>query len=517
MGFSDIFRVNQFKLEITRLNAANIQLQNRIQELLYLEKYKSVADLDAYAENAKLQASNALNNAQTQAATIISKAQADATVILETANSQSREITQGANKLLSEAQNKADRIISEANTKADVIAHDALEAQRNIAENRKLLDALKNTIEGYSDAYIIPSYSLLDELAAEFGYAEAGEKLKEARNVSKAMIREKRAAICDYVETIRKETAIRFVIDAFNGKVDSILSRTKQDNFGKQKQAIEDAYALVNANGKAFRNAQITPEYLAARLEELKWACTAQELKRRQQDEQRELRERMREEERARKEYEKAQRDAAKEEEYYRKAMAKARAEMESVSDELRAEYEAKILDFEKKLKEAEEKNQRALSMAQQTRAGNVYVISNIGSFGEDVFKVGMTRRLNPEDRVRELGDASVPFPFDIHGIVYSTDAPTLEKELHHALLLAQMNKANPRKEFFKTSLHEIKRLVETKGYNVNWSMVADALEFKETIKIEQQIAENPAVRAEWEGAMAKASEQADELEDEIA
>ena len=110
---------------------------------------------------------------------------------------------------------------------------------------------------------------------------------------------------------------------------------------------------------------------------------------------------------------------------------------------------------------EAEEKNQRALSMAQQTKRGNVYVISNIGSFGENVYKVGMTRRLEPMDRVRELGDASVPFPFDVHAIIESDDAPALENTLHKALALMQVNKVNPRKEFFRVSLSDIHEIKE--------------------------------------------------------
>ena len=108
---------------------------------------------------------------------------------------------------------------------------------------------------------------------------------------SKSTVRSGQAAACDYVEASRKSTAINFVIDAFNGKVDSILSRTKEDNFGTLAQEIRDAFTLVNAHGEAFRNARITDAYLASRLDELKWATIVTELKNREKEEQRAIKE----------------------------------------------------------------------------------------------------------------------------------------------------------------------------------------------------------------------------------
>src|SRR5690606_34772275 len=141
-------------------------------------------------------------------------------------------------------------------------------------------------------------------------------------------------------------------------------------------------------------------------------------------------------------------------------------------------------------------KNQRALSMAQQTRSGNVYVISNVGSFGEEVFKIGMTRRLEPLDRIRELGDASVPFEFDVHAMIYSEDAPKLERELHKSFLRAQMNKVNPRKEFFRVNLTSIREQVETLGIEATWTMAAEARQFRETQALEKELAQDAVKRA---------------------
>ncbi|WP_322363765.1 c-type cytochrome [Pseudomonas sp. Teo4] len=118
--------------------------------------------------------------------------------------------------------------------------------------------AMKNVVEGYGDAYIVPTYNLLDDLAEEFGFTEAGQKLKAARDYTRFMVKAGRAATCDYVEANRRDTAVRFVVDAVNDKVDSILSRSKSDNHGKLEQEIRDAAALVNLNGASFRNARIT-------------------------------------------------------------------------------------------------------------------------------------------------------------------------------------------------------------------------------------------------------------------
>ena len=358
---------------------------------------------------------------------------------------------------------------------------------------------MKNIIQGYGNSYLKPTESLLDSLANEFGFDDAGRELILARNISQKMITEGLAATCDYVESYRRKTAIEFILDAFNGKVDSILSRLKKDNYGILEQKIRDAYATVNYLGQAFRNARITEEYLSARLIELKWGVAVMALKEKAKEEQRRIKEQMREEERARREYERAIKDAAKDEETLRKAMEKARSEIAKANDLQKAKYEAKLLELEQKLQEAEARSQRAMSMAQQTRSGHVYIISNIGSFGEDVYKIGMTRRLEPLDRVRELGDASVPFPFDVHAMIFSDDAPTLESELHRLFARNQLNKVNPRKEFFRVNISDIKNVIDKKNKNVSWTLTAQAAQYRESLAIEASWGNDKEAESMWE------------------
>ena len=120
------------------------------------------------------------------------------------------------------------------------------------------------------------------------------------------------------------------------------------------------------------------------------------------------------------------------------------------------------------------------------SKAGHVYIISNEGSFGQNVFKIGMTRRLEPLDRIQELSSASVPFPFDVHALIWCEDAPALENTLHKAFALYQVNKVNPRKEFFRLPRSEIRAMLDNLQLTVKWTLTAQASEYRETLAIEQ-------------------------------
>jgi hypothetical protein len=414
-----------------------------------------------------------------------------------------------ASQLLKDAREKSDSVMRSANVEAKAvvdhatkraqeIAGSAFEVVQNAERFERIAHAMKNLIEGYGDRYLIPSHSLLDDLAEEYGFAEAGIELKNARERTRAMVKNGTAATCDYVEAHRRETAIRFVVDAFNGKVDSTLSRVKADNLGTLAQEIRDAFALVNHDGSAFRNARVVDTYLEARLTELRWAVTVQELKLRDREEQRRIRDQMREEAKVQREIERALRESAKEEEMLRRAMEKVQEQMLKASEAQRQQYEAKLAEMAEKMRKLEEDRQRAKSMAEQTRTGHVYVISNVGSFGENVYKIGLTRRLEPSERVHELGGASVPFSFDIHAMIHSSDAPALERQLHKAFLTTAVNKGNLRKEFFRVSLSSIRDQVDKLGLAAKWTMTADAREYRETLALERTFAEKPEAAREW-------------------
>lgn len=517
----------QHKIEIEALNHQKIALSNELSESQehlanairehselegraaplwqYEELHSAVLDAEKTIKTADSIAKSTVNEAQLKASSIVLEANNQARLTISNANNEAVVITKDArdarlkakerldnansraDELISNANDNAIKIVADAENRAKEIAGSAYEAKEFAETYQAVANSMKNKIEGYGDEWIVPNRSVLDELAENYEFTDAGRELQKARELTKSLIKTSKAASCDYVEPNRRNTAIKFVLDAFNGKVDSTLSKIKHNNYGKLSQEIKDAFQLVNYNGSAFRSAKITDIYLQARLNELKWGVAVNEIMLEEKEEQRRIKEQLREEEKARREYERAIKEAEKEEKTIQQAIDKATKELMLAGEEQRLALEQKLAELQIKFEEAEAKNQRAISMAQQTRSGHVYVISNIGSFGEDVYKIGMTRRLEPLDRVRELGDASVPFAFDVHAMIYSDDAPSLENHLHKVFNEKQVNKVNSRKEFFNVGIKDIKSTVANMNIDAHWTMFADAKEYRESLAIENE------------------------------
>lgn len=180
-----------------------------------------------------------------------------------------------------------------------------------------------------------------------------------------------------------------------------------------------------------------------------------------EKEEQRVFKERMREEARDLKKVENARKKVEKEELDFRSVVTTVRAKLKEASDSEKKALLSKLPELEAKLAEVELIKDDIENREKNTRAGYVYFISNIDSFGEHVYKIGMTRRLEPLDRIRELGSASVPFMFDIHAMVYSEDAPTLENKLHHRFATERVNQVNLSKEFFKVEIEQIAKVIK--------------------------------------------------------
>lgn len=202
-----------------------------------------------------------------------------------------------------------------------------------------------------------------------------------------------------------------------------------------------------------------------------------------EKEEQARIKAQIREEQAREREIAKELKAAEREREVIEAALAKA---LESAADEHSAEIEA----LRSRLAEAEERGKRAVSQAQLTRSGHIYVISNVGSFGEEVYKIGMTRRLDPMDRVKELGDASVPFTFDVHMMIASDDAPTLESALHKRFRDNRVNRVNMRKEFFRVALDEIAAAVQAEHGQIEYTADAEALEYRQSVEMTSEDAE---------------------------
>jgi len=209
-------------------------------------------------------------------------------------------------------------------------------------------------------------------------------------------------------------------------------------------------------------------------------------LKEKQKAEQAAIREQMRQEAEERRILEQQKKQVEKEEVKYQNEMNNVKSLLENTTDQdMIAKYQNKIKDLEELLKQVENKKEEIINR-QNGKAGNVYVISNLGSFGENVFKVGMTRRLEPLDRIKELSSASVPFSFDVHAMIFSEDAVGLENKLHKILDNYRVNKINLRKEFFKISLDDIEKIVyeQDPASEFNKTMLAE--EYRQSLSIEE-------------------------------
>lgn len=281
---------------------------------------------------------------------------------------------------------------------------------------------------------------------------------------------------------------IKIMLKSFNIESDLLLLGLKHSTFAKTMERIEKLATDIEKSAISFK-CGFNEEYIKYKLQECQLQYQFKLKQAEEQEEQKAIREQMREEQKAIREFEQAIAKAQKEEEMYMNALEKAKKELELANTDEKDKLILKIELLETKLKEAIEKEGRAKSMAEQTRRGHVYIISNIGSFGEDVYKIGMTRRLEPLDRVKELGDASVPFLFDVHAMIFSEDAPTLEKQLHKVFNNKRVNMINERKEFFSVTLEEIKIEVEKNHSSIEFTMLAQAEDYRESLSIRESLA----------------------------
>lgn len=382
--------------------------------------------------------------------------------------------------------------------RAQGITLQAEQTEQRLAHRKELdrmaaeVDRLRHQLVALSDEEYFADfgiYSTRYDFPTSERYRAA---LDEIRAQQKAAIKAGTAAVCRTSWTVEGSAAkgrkmvndsMKLMLRAFNGECDAATTKVTYKNVAALEQRIWKAKEQLDRLG-AVNQCEVTEYYARLKLEELHLFYEHESKKEAERQEQRELREQMREEQRAVEELEKARKQAEDEEVRYQAALAKARAEAQRAAGSKHAKLEAKIAELEARLLEAQTNKERAISLAQQTRAGHVYVISNIGSFGEGVYKIGMTRRLEPDDRIKELGDASVPFSFDVHARIRSKDAPKLEKDLHRRFADRRVNLVNERKEFFYITLDEVARAVTELHGEVEFTLAAEAAEYRQSVAL---------------------------------
>lgn len=378
--------------------------------------------------------------------------------------------------------------------------HQQAESQEH--ETKQKITQLKSQLQKLEEQDFIESFGFY-ESKYDFQTAEDyKQRLDQIRTQQKHLVKDKMAAVCHSEWTVgnsRKEGKkmtdyfLKLTLRAFNGECDAAVMKVKYNNIKTMENRIQKAYEELNKLSKV-THCEITSDYLNLKVQELWLTHEYQEKKYQEQEEQRLIREQMREEERALRELEKVKQEAEREENRYQEALEKARQEIESATGKTQQKLLSQIEELQQKLQEAAINKQRAISQAQITKSGHIYIISNIGSFGENVYKIGMTRRLDPMDRVKELGDASVPFSFDVHAMIFCENAPELESRLHKYFENQRVNKVNERKEFFRVSLEEVVQAVSVIDEELNIckskvkvTKIAEASEYRKTLAQERE------------------------------
>ena len=302
----------------------------------------------------------------------------------------------------------------------------------------------------------------------------------------KEMIKNSTAITITNYTMSKKETSsnIRQLLRCFNAEADVQIASVTFKNIETVKNRIQKSFEALN---KLFvlNGVQINQEFFRIKLEEADFMYKIAYQKEQERLQQKAIREQMIEEEKVRREIEKEKAKVEKEETHFKQEIDNLMKRLHVASEIEKQLYVDKIRELEEKLKEVEESKKNVLEREQNTRAGYVYIISNIGSFGENVYKIGMTRRLDPMDRINELSSASVPFEFDVHAMIFSDDAPALETTLHNAFSDRRVNMVNKRKEFFRVNLFEIEKVVkENFNATVHFTMTAEAAQYRETQKM---------------------------------
>lgn len=367
--------------------------------------------------------------------------------------------------------------------------------QVEIENAQENLKSLKEQIIETDEAVLMQSFGLY---TPHYQYSTSDEyksELKEIREYQKALIKEGNAACGSSTWQVNGSEAQgrkmvrdtqKLLLRAFNAECNDAIEHVRFNNIEASEKKICASATAISKLG-SLMSISITDPFLNAKLDELHLMHEYQLKKQDEKEAAREARQRQREEAKAVKELEEARKKLEKEQAHYQNALSKLNAQIETAAESDRDALLAKKAEMEKQLMVIDTEMKDVDYRAANQRAGYVYIISNIGAFGENVYKIGMTRRLDPMDRVTELGDASVPFNFDVHAMIFTDDAPGLEAALHNAFSDRKLNCVNLRREFFRVTLDEIKEVVrQNYDKTVEFVDIPPAEQYRESLKLKE-------------------------------
>lgn len=383
--------------------------------------------------------------------------------------------------------------VTQANLTLNYLKREIDSKTSEINSKEQEIEKLKENIITFSDEILVQEYGLYEPRYNFLTSDEYKERLKVIRAQQKQMIKDSIAAagntnwtVNDSIVQGRKmiKDTQKLLLRAFNSECDETISKVKYHNFDASANKINKSAEQIKKLGSVL-GISISNEYYNSKIDELYLAFEFQMKKQEEKERQKELRAQQREEAKLKKEIAEERKKISKEQKHYQQALHHLLEQIKQQGETIellskKQELENHLTDIDKAVKEIDyrEANQKA---------GYVYVISNIGSFGENIYKIGMTRRLDPMERIYELGDASVPFNFDVHAMIFSDDAPALEAALHRAFEDKKLNMVNTRREFFNVTLDEIKDVVKSNyDKTVEFIEFPDAEQYRASLKIKE-------------------------------
>lgn len=497
MGLGDIFKIGQFKAEIEQLKESNQQLQsqnaelkNQLQEMGALDYYK----IKEMTEQLEKEHSQRIDHLK-------SDYENQENLLTNDLNSKIKALEE----TISEKENKSKEILSNLN---ELMLQEAklnknVRTQINkLNKSKELVKAINYTFDKYLNYE--PSQSVLrfpedqlselEEISPSVILKLHCMDIKDLRKAYKQNDKQIDSVLQKYsahYSTKANQAIYKLMVIALRAELQNILYNLKYE---KLDTSIDDVkkvtkkFLKVAGEGNQTIVGTLTKfigeiEYLFINAVKIEYNYYVKKEQARQ--EQLAIREQMRQEAQERKALEAERKKVEKEESKYNTEIQKLTDQLESAKEEELEKLNARILELQSQLADVVIKKEEISNLA-NGKAGNVYVISNLGSFGENVFKIGMTRRLNPQDRVNELGDASVPFKFDVHSFIFSDDAVGLEKKLHTILNDKRVNKVNIRKEFFYTSIDELEELVTEIEPTAEFNKTMLAEEFRQSLSSDE-------------------------------
>lgn len=392
---------------------------------------------------------------------------------------------------------KLDQLIEEKQSTLSDIENELSTKQHEFKTLTQKVDNLNSQIIDLSDQLEYEGYGLYKP---RYNFANSSTfkgKLSEVRAAQKSMIKNGDAGIIfqpmsfngsDAKGRSMQKKNIKQLLRSFNGECEAAINKVTKSNIDMVERKINRSFEQLNKLNDP-NGVRLTTEYLDSKLDEAHIALEYALKKEEEKQLLREQKEREREERKLQRQIATERAKYEKDETHFEQAkdLVKSKIEQATTSVETEA-LKKELAKLQEKLNAINEKKAKLTNRAENPTAGYVYIISNIGAFGHHVFKIGVTRRLDPMERIRELGSASVPFKFDVHALIFSDDAFKLEKELHDYFDRKRVNKVNRHKEFFKIDMNEIKQVLSRhKELTFDFNEIPEATEFRDSLLIEQK------------------------------